>query len=98
VTPRGLGVLEAVLIPMLIGFGSPAYIATLGVISWRLLSFWAPIPLGTLSYVSLRIVRPEVRGPETAEVDAELAELRRTSGESMGEWAARHGLRRPGGS
>ena len=90
VTPRGLGVLEAVLIPMLIGFGSPGYIATLGVISWRLLSFWAPIPLGTLSYVSLRIVRPEVRGPEAAvDADAELAELRRTSGESVGEWAAR---------
>lgn len=98
VTPRGLGVLEAVLIPMLIGFGSPGYVATLGVITWRLLSFWAPIPLGTLSYVSLRIVRPEVPGPDAVDTaDAELAELRRTSGESVGDWAARHGLRRPGG-
>ena len=95
VTPRGLGVLEAVLIPMLIGFGSPGYVATLGVISWRLLSFWAPIPLGTLSYVSLRIVRPEVQGVED-ERAGELAELSRTGGESMADWAVRHGLRRPG--
>lgn len=95
VTPRGLGVLEAVLIPMLIGFGSPAYVATLGVISWRLLSFWAPIPLGTLSYVSLRIMRPEVQGVDPEAIDAELSELRRESEESVAAWAQRHGLRRP---
>ena len=93
VTPRGLGVLEAVLIPMLIGFGSPAYVATLGVISWRLLSFWAPIPLGTLSYLSLRLVRPEVQGSTEGRTD-ELAEAARQA-ESFSEWAKRHSLRRP---
>ena len=97
VTPRGLGVLEAVLIPMLVGFGAPAVVATLGVISWRLLSFWAPIPLGTISYVSIRLSQPAVAGSEPSEDDIadELAEAGRTGRESWGQWAERHGLRRP---
>ena len=95
VTPRGLGVLEAVLIPMLVGFGATANVATLGVISWRLLSFWAPIPLGTISYVSLRLVRPEVQGEPPSHVADDLAEAGRAGRESMAEWAERHALRRP---
>ncbi|MFP5322166.1 MAG: YbhN family protein [Acidimicrobiia bacterium] len=92
ITPRGLGVLEAVLIPMLVGFGAPAAIATLGVVVWRLLSFWAPIPLGTLSYVSLRVSH---RGAVSREQsNDELADLSRTSRESFGDWAERHALRR----
>jgi hypothetical protein len=91
VTPRGLGVLEAVLIPMLIGFGASASVATLGVISWRLLSFWAPIPLGTLSYVSIRISQPDVRHDREAVAE----ELRTTAAESesWSEWSERHALR-----
>lgn len=96
VTPRGLGVLEAVLIPMLVGFGSPVVVATLGVISWRLLSFWAPIPLGTISYLSIRLSQPEVAGAASREqATDELAEAGRTGRESLGDWAERHGLRRP---
>lgn len=92
ITPRGLGVLEAVLIPMLVGFGASASVATLGVISWRLLSFWAPIPLGTLSYVSIRISQPDVR----ADRDAVADELRTVTAdsESWAEWSERHALRR----
>jgi len=92
VTPRGLGVLEAVLIPMLVGFGAPATAATLGVVVWRLLSFWAPIPLGTLSYVSLRVAhRGAMSRAQTAD---ELADLSRSSRESFSDWAERHALRR----
>jgi uncharacterized protein (TIRG00374 family) len=92
ITPRGLGVLEAVLIPMLVGFGAPATVATLGVVVWRLLSFWAPIPLGTLSYVSLRV--SQRGGDSRRQTAGELGELSRTSRESFGDWAERHGLRR----
>ena len=60
VTPRGLGVVEAALIPMLVGFGSPAAVATLAVVAWRMLTFWAPIPLGALSYVSILVRQPDV--------------------------------------
>ena len=93
VTPRGLGVLEAVLIPMLVGFGAPAFVATLGVISWRLLSFWAPIPLGTLAYVSIRLRQPGVQGDADAATD-ELGAVGREHREQWSEWADRHAIRR----
>jgi len=54
ITPKGLGVVEAVLIPTLIAFGTPRPAAVLGVISYRLISFWAPIPIGGAAYLSLR--------------------------------------------
>ena len=55
VTPGGLGVIEGVLIPALIGFGAPAGIAALGVISWRLVQYWLPMPLALGAYTSLRM-------------------------------------------
>lgn len=54
-TPGGLGVIEFTLSGALVGFGVPASIAYLGVISWRLINFWLPIPLGGASYLSLRV-------------------------------------------
>lgn len=53
-TPGGIGIVEGVLIPSLLGFGVPAGIAVLGVVSWRLLQFWAPIPIAGICYLSLR--------------------------------------------
>ncbi|HLG68555.1 MAG TPA: YbhN family protein [Acidimicrobiales bacterium] len=64
VTPSGLGVVEGVLIPTLTGFGVPKAIALLGVISYRLVNFWLPIPAGGLAYLSLRLGRGSRRaGP-----------------------------------
>jgi hypothetical protein len=34
-------------------------VAILGVISWRLVQFWLPIPAGAAAYVSLRVTAPE---------------------------------------
>lgn len=59
VTPGGLGVVEGVLTSALVGFGSARGVAILGVISWRLVNFWLPIPVGGLSYISLRIDEDE---------------------------------------
>ncbi|MGO9583274.1 MAG: lysylphosphatidylglycerol synthase transmembrane domain-containing protein [Acidimicrobiales bacterium] len=56
-TPGGLGIVEAVAATSLTGFGVPAAIAWLGVISWRLFNFWLPIPVGAGSYLSLRVRR-----------------------------------------
>jgi uncharacterized protein (TIRG00374 family) len=53
ISPSGLGVADALLIPALIAFGAGHTDAVLGVITWRLLSFWLPIPLGLASYGSL---------------------------------------------
>ena len=55
ITPGGLGVIEAVLTSTLVGFGTPATVAILGVATYRLLNFWLPIPLGALAYVSLQV-------------------------------------------
>jgi hypothetical protein len=56
ITPRGLGVVEAVLIPVLIAFGTPRPTAVLGVIAYRVFNFWAPIPVGAAAYLSLRMM------------------------------------------
>ncbi len=53
-TPSGLGVIEGVLIPTLVGFGVPRETAILGVLGYRLVNFWLPIPVGGIAYLSLR--------------------------------------------
>src|SRR5580698_3679974 len=40
---------------LLVGFGVTRSVATLGVLAWRLVNFWLPIPVGALSYVSLKV-------------------------------------------
>jgi uncharacterized protein (TIRG00374 family) len=54
-TPSGLGVIEWVLPLGLVAFGTPGAIALLGVLGWRLLNFWLPIPVGAATYLSLRV-------------------------------------------
>ena len=54
-TPSGLGVIELTLVAVFKGFGVPGDVAAAGVLSWRLVNFWLPIPFGGVSYLSLRI-------------------------------------------
>lgn len=54
VTPAGLGIVEASLIPSLVAFGTPHGVALLGVLAWRALAYLLPIPLGGLSYLLLQ--------------------------------------------
>src|SRR5664279_4939742 len=53
ITPGGLGIVEGVMVPLLVALGSTHQVAILGVIAWRLLQFWMPMPLGALSALSL---------------------------------------------
>jgi uncharacterized protein (TIRG00374 family) len=53
VTPGGLGVVEGVLVPSLVGFGATRAIAIVAVIGYRLVNFWLPIPVGAGCYLSL---------------------------------------------
>src|SRR5215207_7825814 len=53
-TPGGLGLVDGVLVPSIVGFGAPRGIAVLGVVSYRLVNFWLPIPVAALAYLSLR--------------------------------------------
>ncbi|MGZ0145881.1 lysylphosphatidylglycerol synthase transmembrane domain-containing protein [Kribbella sp. WER1] len=54
-TPGGIAVVEGIAISSLLGFGVPGEAAVLAVLSWRLLQFWAPVPLAGLCYLSLRV-------------------------------------------
>jgi uncharacterized protein (TIRG00374 family) len=57
ISPGGLGIIEGALIPSLLAFGAPGGVAVLGVVSWRLFQFWAPIPVAGACYLSLRVER-----------------------------------------
>ncbi|MCB0976083.1 MAG: UPF0104 family protein [Acidimicrobiales bacterium] len=76
ITPGGLGVVETALPATLTGFGVPGSIAVAGVLSWRFAQFWLPIPLGGLSYLTLRFGRVG-RGREP------VARMSRSIGESV---------------
>lgn len=55
ITPGGLGIVEGVYIPTLVGFGVPVATATVTVLTYRIAQFWLPIIVGGVSYASLRI-------------------------------------------
>jgi len=69
-TPGGLGVVDSLAPLLLIGFGVTRSVATLGVLGWRMVNFWLPIPTGAAAYVSLRVkphsgmtaIRSAIRG------------------------------------
>ncbi|HET6794582.1 MAG TPA: lysylphosphatidylglycerol synthase transmembrane domain-containing protein [Acidimicrobiales bacterium] len=71
VTPGGLGVVEGVLIPTLAGFHVTRGVAILGVLAWRLVNFWLPIPVGAGSYVSLRVGPGLLRADELGKLSGE---------------------------
>ena len=95
VTPGGLGIIEGVLTPTLVGFGVPGGVAVLGVVSWRVFNFWLPIPAGGLAYLSLRLGGADRRGRRAEELARALEEAH-TEAEPPLRWAARRGLRVPG--
>jgi uncharacterized protein (TIRG00374 family) len=54
-TPGGLGVVDSIVPLLLVGFGVTRSVATLGVLGWRMVNFWLPIPVGAASFVSLKV-------------------------------------------
>ena len=91
-TPGGLGVIEGVLTATLVGFGTPRAAALLGVVSYRLVNFWLPIPLGALSYLSLRVDEDVAR---RAKELRRLAEEAEEQAPGAREWARQRGVRMP---
>ena len=57
ITPGGLGVVEFVLVSMITGFGPTPGQALSGVLAYRAINFWLPIPFGGMSYASLEFER-----------------------------------------
>lgn len=73
ITPGGLGVVEAALTTLLVGFGTTRGVATLGVVVYRLFQFWAPIPLGGLAYLSLQASRhQEAKSRRNGEIEGQV--------------------------
>jgi putative heme transporter len=100
VTPGGLGVVEAVLTSSLVGFGTPAQIALFGVLAYRLVNFWLPIPLGGVAYLSLQVVpgdnddgARQARRLRREHALRRLVEPLIGSNEGRREWARRHGIK-----
>ena len=54
-TPGGLGIVEGVYVPVLVGFGLPRATAVVGVVSYRIAQYWLPIVIGGACYLSLRV-------------------------------------------
>jgi uncharacterized protein (TIRG00374 family) len=73
VSPAGLGVIDSVTPVLLVSFGLTRSVATLGVLAWRLVNFWLPIPTGAAAYVSLKVPR----GAGLAEMRQAVADLLR---------------------
>jgi hypothetical protein len=78
---------------MLLGFGVPSAAVGLGVPAWRIVQYWLPIPIGAVSYFSLRF------GPFKIDREHGLRRLREEtaefvrSGEMVYDWAERFGYR-----
>jgi uncharacterized protein (TIRG00374 family) len=53
-TPGGLGIVEGVYVPTLVGFGLDRAQATVGVLSYRVAQLWLPTLIGGFMYLSLR--------------------------------------------
>lgn len=53
ITPSGLGLSDGLMIPALVAFGATPAAAVLGVLTWRVISYWLPMPLGSIAYGSL---------------------------------------------
>lgn len=94
ITPGGLGIIEATLLSTLAGFGQGSRGAiAIGIAAYRIAQFWLPIPLGGLSYLSLRL------GPFSLRRRARLGSLRKLAEEALATkedrltWAERYGRR-----
>jgi hypothetical protein len=92
-TPGGLGIVEAIYIPTLVGFGLSRSTATLGVISYRLAQYWLPIVLGGVAYLSLRVGPWSIERRDRLERFRVLAKEEAEMFESGLEWAERYGHR-----
>jgi uncharacterized protein (TIRG00374 family) len=99
-TPGGLGVVEGVLTSTLVGFGTPRSVALLGVLSYRLVNFWLPIPVGGVAFFSLQVDpgetdtgRREARKRRRVESIYRVLEPIIGNNESFREWARRHGIK-----
>ena len=90
ITPGGLGIVEGVFIPTLIGFGLTRQEATLGVASFRLAQFWFPILFGGVLYASLRVGPWSIERRERLDRLRDIAQRETPESERRIEFTMRH--------
>jgi uncharacterized protein (TIRG00374 family) len=73
ITPGGLGIVEGIYIPTLVGFGLTRSVATVGVLSYRIAQYWMPLIVGAIVYLSLRV------GPWAIDRSEKLKSFRRVA-------------------
>ena len=73
ITPGGLGIVEGIYIPTLVGFGLTRSVATVGVLSYRIAQYWMPLIVGAIVYLSLRV------GPWAIDRSEKLESFRRVA-------------------
>lgn len=93
ITPGGLGIVEGIYIPTLVGFGLPRVTATLGVATYRFAQYFFPILLGAVLYASLRVGPWSMQRRDRLERLRDLAAETDLNHESTLDFAARFGRR-----
>lgn len=91
ITPGGLGIVEGVYIPTLVGFGIPRVGASVGVLSYRLAQFWFPILLGGVLYLTLRLGPWSIQRRERLKRLRDIAAEEAENNESAFDFAVRFG-------
>jgi uncharacterized protein (TIRG00374 family) len=94
ITPGGLGIVEGIYIPTIVGFGLTRQTATLGVATYRLAQFWFPILLGGLIYASLRVGPWSIERRERLDRLRDIAQRETDESERRIDFALRHWPRR----
>ena len=64
-TPGGLGVVEATLVAITVGFGAPRATAVVAVIGYRLVEYWLPLPFGAGAYLRIVLGYRRQKGQKT---------------------------------
>jgi len=93
ITPGGLLIVDVTISTALIGFGTPANVALLGVATWRLAQYFFPIVLGGVMYGSLRVGPWSIHRRERLGRLRDLAADEASNPESALDFAVRFGRR-----
>jgi uncharacterized protein (TIRG00374 family) len=90
ITPGGLGLVEGIYIPSLVGFGLARRTATVGVLSYRVAQYWLPIVVGWVCYLSLRVGPWAIDRKHRLEPLPRLAQRQTERGLSTVDWVEKY--------
>ena len=90
ITPGGLGLVEGIYIPSLVGFGLAKRTATVGVLSYRVAQYWLPIVVGWVCYLSLRVGPWAIDRKHRLQPLPRLAQTQTARGLSTVDWVEKY--------